>query len=164
MVTVSVLAILLALAVPSFVMLVKKHRLSSSAGNLLSDMQLARSEAIRLNSRVVLCRSTAGTGCDGTDWGSWMMFVDANRDGSYGSGDTLVRIGSMHRDVSATSNVATVMFRPDGFSYTSAGALSNATVNVCVQADSLSSNQRNVRLIGGSSMTIDDPGTSVTCL
>jgi len=69
MVSLAVLAILLALAVPSFQNATLGARLSGYANDLLASTQLARSEAIKRNAPVTLCRSTDGTTCATT--GSW---------------------------------------------------------------------------------------------
>ena len=60
MVTLGVLAILVTLATPSFTSVINSNRLSSQANELVADIQLARSEALRRNRTVRLCRSTNG--------------------------------------------------------------------------------------------------------
>lgn len=63
MVTVAVAAVLLAVAAPSFRTVVNNSRLTGHANTLLASAQLARSEAIKRNSPVRLCRSSNGTTC-----------------------------------------------------------------------------------------------------
>ncbi len=83
MIGIAVAGVLLALAGPSFQAALGKSRLSSSASELTGAVQLARSEAIRNNRRVVLCRSTDGSACDSTasSWPGWLIFVDLDSDG-----------------------------------------------------------------------------------
>ena len=69
LVTISVLAILLAIAVPSFESIRLSNRLTSYAGALASSSQLARTEAIKRNAAVTLCSSANGTSCDAS--GGW---------------------------------------------------------------------------------------------
>jgi prepilin-type N-terminal cleavage/methylation domain-containing protein len=66
MVTVAILAILVALAMPSFNAFVAKGRLSGAAEALAQDLQLARSEALRLNTEVRFSFSPGSTWCYGS--------------------------------------------------------------------------------------------------
>ena len=65
MVTVAIMAILVALVVPSFNAFLAKGRLSGAAEALAQDMQLARSEALRLNDSVTISFSYGSTWCYG---------------------------------------------------------------------------------------------------
>ena len=60
-VTVAILAILIAIAVPSFTVVVNNNRLASQANALVGALQYARTESVRLNQRVVLCQTADGT-------------------------------------------------------------------------------------------------------
>ena len=71
MVALSVLAILLALAVPSFTNATLGARLSSYANDLLASTQLARSEAIKRNREVRLCAAADPVGTDCATSGTW---------------------------------------------------------------------------------------------
>lgn len=62
-------AILMAVAVPSFRNASLGSKLSASANNLLSSLQLARSEAIKRNVAVTVCASADGATCAGG--GGW---------------------------------------------------------------------------------------------
>ncbi|WP_235510075.1 GspH/FimT family pseudopilin [Variovorax sp. Root473] len=63
MVTLAVLVVLIAIAVPSFDGIRLSTRLSSYATALVAGTQLARSEAIKRNAPVTLCASANGTSC-----------------------------------------------------------------------------------------------------
>jgi len=67
--TMVILGVIVAFAVPNFNDAVLGARLNAQAGNLLASMQIARSEAIKRNSTVTVCTSTDGTSCAGS--GSW---------------------------------------------------------------------------------------------
>jgi type IV fimbrial biogenesis protein FimT len=69
MVTIAVLAILLGIAVPSFNDVALGSKLGSYANNLVASTNVARSEAIKRNTTVVLCVSANGTSCAAT--GGW---------------------------------------------------------------------------------------------
>lgn len=64
-----VVAILVAIAVPSFKNASLSSRLSASANDLLASVQLARSEAIKRNVAVTLCASADGATCAAS--GGW---------------------------------------------------------------------------------------------
>jgi type IV fimbrial biogenesis protein FimT len=68
MIAITIVAILLTMAVPTFKDASLASQLRSSANNLLSSARLARSEAIKRNVPVTLCVSTNGTTCAGGGW------------------------------------------------------------------------------------------------
>ena len=57
MVVLTISAILVAVAIPSFQGIIRSSRISSSANSFLSAIDLARSEAIRRATTVTVCRS-----------------------------------------------------------------------------------------------------------
>lgn len=63
MVTVLVLAILLAIAVPSFQSTMRRGSVANAMNTLSADMQFARGQAASQHRFVSLCRSTTGTTC-----------------------------------------------------------------------------------------------------
>lgn len=63
MVTISIAAIVLMMAVPSFSAAMLSNRLTGFANTFVASAQLARSEAIKRNAAVTLCRSANGTTC-----------------------------------------------------------------------------------------------------
>lgn len=68
MITVAVLAVVLAIAVPSFQGITNRNRLSAITNEVVAAIQLTRMEAIRRNERVVMCPTTNGTTCNGANW------------------------------------------------------------------------------------------------
>lgn len=111
MVTVTVLAILAAVAAPSFSALVKSTRISSAVNVFLGDLRYARSEAVRRGTSIVLCRSdnpeataprcgTSLNGPNGDGWISgWIIFVDLDDNRQFGSADELLRIRAPLRGI-----------------------------------------------------------------
>jgi type IV fimbrial biogenesis protein FimT len=74
-----ILAILIAVAVPSFRGASLPSRLTSAANDLHASVQIARSEAIKNNSATVLCTSTDGETCAGEgDWEQGWIVLDVN--------------------------------------------------------------------------------------
>lgn len=92
MVTISVAAILLALATPSFQSLLISNRISAQTNDLVSDLAFARSEAIKRGARVTACSANTPTTCGaGTGWTQgWIVFVDSGTAGD-ATGDTILR-------------------------------------------------------------------------
>jgi len=69
MVTITILAILLGWAIPSFNNAALSSKLTGFANDLVASTQIARSEAIKRNAPITLCRSTDGLTCAGS--GGW---------------------------------------------------------------------------------------------
>jgi type IV fimbrial biogenesis protein FimT len=83
MAVLTIASILMAGAVPALNSVGAMMKLSSFSNDFLSQLHLARSEAIKRNSRVVICKSADGTSCSAS--GGWeqgsIVFHDANNDG-----------------------------------------------------------------------------------
>lgn len=78
MVTVGIAAVLAGFAAPNLKSFLQKTKLNQITGNLQASLQLARSEAIKMNRPVIVCRkNSGGTACasTSTDWGGrgWMV-------------------------------------------------------------------------------------------
>lgn len=99
------LAVLLAVAgtlltatVPSLMNLVREERMTTRINRLLSDVNLARLEAIKRNRDVVLCRSKDGRRCvrsDGAqaDWSiGRIVYVNTNGDKDRDPGEPLLAV------------------------------------------------------------------------
>lgn len=100
MVTISIAVILMTVAVPGLQQFMTSNRLSGIATDMISSLNLAKSEAIKRGLNVYLCTGNACTGCTGgdciNDWsGGWIVYVDVNSNGSYNSSganpDTLLK-------------------------------------------------------------------------
>jgi type IV fimbrial biogenesis protein FimT len=90
MVVVALIAILLAVAVPSFKSVVQRNRIATQLNGFISDVGLARSEAIKRGLPVSLCASSDGANCLETNtWHlGWMMFFDPTGSGTRTSAST----------------------------------------------------------------------------
>lgn len=88
-VTVAIMAILAALAIPSFKPLVDRWRVRDALEAMQSTLFLARSEAIRRGGRIAiqkLPKTTPGCTLASTaeEWGcGWFVFADENSDGKW---------------------------------------------------------------------------------
>ncbi|HEX4051269.1 MAG TPA: GspH/FimT family pseudopilin [Steroidobacteraceae bacterium] len=77
LVTLAVAAILLGIAMPAFSSFVRDGRLTTETDTLLYDMNLARSEAIKLDTTVELCASNDQMTCNGTWTDGWIVLCTA---------------------------------------------------------------------------------------
>jgi len=146
MVTVAVLAILAAVAVPSFSALINRDRLTSQANELVAAIQYARSEAVRLNGPVTLCPSADGTACSGSDWSQSIVLATRN--------DEVLRQFSGNGKAAISADVDDVTFSADGLARDSGGLLATANVTVCIDTTRPPDNQRVVQLASGSRISI----------
>lgn len=82
MITLFIVGVLLMVGVPSLKTFMQGNQLVASTNELVSALHIARSEAIKLNSRVTLCESSNGSTCStsGSWKDGWIVFVDANGD------------------------------------------------------------------------------------
>lgn len=78
MVTLGVLAVLVSIAAPSFNTMIQNNRMTTRANDLVTALNLARSEAIRRGANITVCASSDATTCTGT-WGQgWVILEGAN--------------------------------------------------------------------------------------
>ncbi|AEQ97004.1 GspH/FimT family pseudopilin [Xanthomonas oryzae pv. oryzicola] len=102
MITIVVLAILLAIAFPSFRGTLRSNRVASSANETLGLLSVARSEAIRNRRGGGVCGSASGTECD-NNWGAGMLaWADTDGDGAFKTGDTVLRFVAIDTSLSST--------------------------------------------------------------
>lgn len=78
MVTLAVVAILLAVATPSFADLLRANRIAAANNALVTSLHVARAEALRRGRPVTVCPSVDQRSCSGSlQWGSgWVVFED----------------------------------------------------------------------------------------
>ena len=113
MVTVAIVAVLAALAAPSFIGLMERWRVQQAAEDLTSTFYYARSEAIKRGGTVVLRKNPQGTdGCQQAgptqEWGcGWFVFVDTNGNGSRQDSEELLQ-------TTAPPNKLDVVMDPSG--------------------------------------------------
>ena len=83
-VTLAVLGVLVGMAAPDMADMVHAQRLGKVTNDVLQQLHLARSEAIKRNTRVALCKSADGIACSETgNWDrGWILFEDANNSGT----------------------------------------------------------------------------------
>ena len=95
MVTIGIIAIMSAIAIPNIISYLPKHRLNSGARDVYSAMQYARLMAVKEKTPVSINFNT------GTE--SFTVFSDANTNGANDGGDTVLKTGNMPPDVDMTN-------------------------------------------------------------
>ncbi len=89
MVTISILAVLIALAAPSFTLLIERWRVRDTVEAMISTLYLARAEGIKRGGRVGIEKiPKTAPGCKlantNEEWGcGWFIFEDSNSDGKW---------------------------------------------------------------------------------
>jgi type IV fimbrial biogenesis protein FimT len=125
----AVIAVLLAIAVPSFVSLTQTNRVAGEVNALSGALQFARAEAIKEGVPVTICASSNGTSCLGAStsaWNTgWIVFSDTNGNKAVDAGDLILRkqIPWTSTDTFTTANVGAVTYSRDGFAIGLAGAV-----------------------------------------
>lgn len=171
-VTMSVFAILVALAAPSFTSVINSNRLTGNANELLTTLQSARMEAVRRNARVVICRNDApdaGNACNTAAgaWLGWMTFVDDGagnplnaRNGAFDAGETVLYSGTFTAPVqlqaspAISGNNQRFRYSPDGLMYSDADVLLNAQFAFCIPTTLPPENTRLITISSGSRVGI----------
>jgi len=120
MMTISLVAITLAIAVPSYKNFTNANRLAGEVNALLGDMQFARGEAIKEGQTVVICSSADGATCSGkTTWNiGWIVFSDVNNNGVVDTGETVFRVKNGFNSTdsfNADNATSAVTFNREGF-------------------------------------------------
>lgn len=102
LITLTIIGVASAIGMPMMTQFVEDAAVSTQADLVLDTLNYTRSEAVKRNTRVTMCRSSTGTSCstDGTgDWrGGWIVFVDdtptPGKTGVVDAGETVLRAQS----------------------------------------------------------------------
>ena len=149
MVTASILVILTLVAAPSFNEAFLSNKLASYANNFVASAHLARSEAIKRNATVTLCRSADAATCATT--GGWQQGWIVK------SGTTVVQQqAALSSDYLLTGNVYSVAFQASG-----AGA-NSATLKLCRATPSPGSQDREIKIDATGRTSVNKTATG-TC-
>lgn len=130
LIAVTIIGIVSAIGMPMLSQFAEDAAVSTQADVMLDTLNFTRSEAVKRNTRVTMCRSSTGTSCVSTgaagDWRvGWIVFVDDGSGGTVGTvdtGETVLRVQSAFSGrgkLIGTNNVA------DFVSYASNGQTRN---------------------------------------
>ena len=114
-ITLLIFAILITLAAPSFSRFLESNRLTGVANDLISDLNLARSESIKRAADVKVCQSSNGSSCttSAVSWSSgWIVITDT----------TVIRAHeALPAGISVTASAHTITYQNQGQAATGAG-------------------------------------------
>jgi type IV fimbrial biogenesis protein FimT len=157
MLTIALLAVVMGFGVPNMQEFVRNARMSTSANDIITDFNYARSEAVKRRVPVTLCKSQNGTACDADSaagpFNRWVIFVDdadpalvqANDgNGTINTGDVILRDRTLPDSITVTTiaGQTRATFLPTGFP-----RIETANVNRFVLCDV----RGNVTSVGGDS-------------
>lgn len=142
MITLAIVAIVLAVGIPSFQEMMRENRLAAQTNAFLTALNLARSEAIKRGRRVTLCASADGATCAGDDGyqQGWIVFVDASNPvgatkPTVDPGDVVLRVyEGLPSGMKLTGNTPVkwyVSFTSDGLSRLLGGGFQAGTLELC---------------------------------
>ncbi|MES2018151.1 MAG: GspH/FimT family protein [Pseudomonadota bacterium] len=163
LVAIAIVAVLAAVAVPSFQSITLNMRLTSYANELVAASMLARSKAINQNATVTMCQSSDGATCtEDTTWENGYVLTCASNDGvvctnTPVSGSTDIVLASNAHTANGwkiTGSVSKIEFQSTGTGATS------STLTVCRDSP-LGNAERIVRIspTGRASVTKTTTGT-----
>lgn len=113
MVAVAIVAILVTLATPSWQELIANNRSRSAVNDWIASTQFARSEALRTNGRVTMCKSSNGTSCS-TDGDTGFEIGWIVKTGTSGAGGTVLQDTLAKDGISMASGSNSLTFLPNG--------------------------------------------------
>ena len=119
LIVITILAVLTAMAVPSFGPMIERWRTNQAVNNITSTIYVARSEAIKRGGRVSVRKMANGTdGCSfastNQEWScGWIIFVDADENGNLDAGEEILQSFQMPTSVNVMNNNSAASFRFD---------------------------------------------------
>lgn len=137
LVVLTVTAAAVTAGVPALTSIMHSSGLSSASNLFFSHLQLTRSEAIKRNGRVVMCKSADGAACTSSGgWEQgWIVFHDENDNGLFDAAEVLIqRMDSLPVGwrIAGNQNVARyISYSPTGETKLTSGAFQAGTVTVC---------------------------------
>lgn len=134
-----ILAILVSLAVPSFLHQRRDWAISSATNEWLAILNMAKLESVSKGRPVVICTASSIASCTshGSSWSQgYLIFIDANRNGVLDPSDVITfsdfSVKSMVR-ISGNGPVSRyVNFHPDGVPRLFSGAFQAGTFTLCL--------------------------------
>lgn len=124
MVTLAVLAILMALAIPELSPFIARRRAESQADALASSMRFARMEAIKRGQRIAVCpiqdAHAQSLSCSGStaNWtNGWVIFVDDDADSNISDQEPVLKVQQAFpsgSSITSNGNSKAIVFKPNG--------------------------------------------------
>jgi type IV fimbrial biogenesis protein FimT len=136
MIGITVLGILMAIAVPGFTNFTLQTRVTAASNDLVTALNLARSEALRASAPAVACASSDGATCsDSTEWSQgWIVFADADGDGDVDDRELRQVWPATHPRLTLATAVSRVTYNAMGM-ITTPGTFDIATAGCAVERE-----------------------------
>jgi len=152
LVALSVAAILVAIAVPSFQFMIRQNTVATASNDFIAALNLARSEAIKRGNDVEICASANGSSCSGGNWeDGWIVFDSLDvAAGGQPAADDLVQVHEAIKGNSRLRGTARLTFDANGFA-----PASNATISA---SDSEGKNRMDIVVARSGRITGKDCG------
>ena len=168
MVTVSIAAILLAVAAPSFVAFQRNSELTSATNSLLAGISAAKGEAMKRGLSAVIVPASD------SDWSKgWKIFVDRDANQAFSAAtDTLIAEHAALPSYFATSasasngSTAYIMFDPSGYSKTAGASFRSLTISLArndMTGTALAEQTRRIIVAASGRVRTCKPATDTTC-
>lgn len=120
MVVVAIVGIFAVIGIPSMTDMVRNNRVSSARMNFISDLNMARGEAIKRNMRVLVC-SGQGACSNNANWAGngWIICYDSNRDdvcdaSTAANPNPIIERAPLHADIALNGPAAPVAYNSIG--------------------------------------------------
>ena len=127
LITVALISIVTAFAIPSMTSFTQNDRLTTNINTLVGHLALARSQAVTLAQPVSVCASSDLATCSSNDWANgWLVYIDADTSGDVSTGDELLRVHEALPGNSTLSSTAgsAITFDDRGFAPGAVGSFS----------------------------------------
>lgn len=148
-VTIAILGILSSIAIPSFNETVLTTKIRTISNSFVSNVHLARSEAIKQNAPVILCVSTNGSSCETGGWEQGWIIL---------SGNTVVQrqqaVATGYK-ITESAGLSSLTFQPTGIGAT------QATLTICRATPEAGSQERVVTISATGRSSVSKTSTGV---
>ena len=126
LITISIIAITLSLAIPGYSSLLHKNDIRAASDLLQTTLNVARIEAVKRRQAIRVCPSADSATCrDDGDWsGGWLVFEDVNTNGEPDAPELVQMIDSLEHGVAieVSANIGEYLqFEPTGIASGNAG-------------------------------------------
>jgi type IV fimbrial biogenesis protein FimT len=158
LVSVTVLGVLTALAVPSFTGMINRNRLVGQSNELLGAIQYARTEAIRTSARVTFCGAASADADADEDCGAgaqthWVVIGTTD-----GGAQEQLRQFSVKAPLTVSTDLERITFTADGLARDPVTqALVTGEITVCMPTTNPPQNKRVLNIASGSRVVINTP-------
>ena len=158
MISLVVLGVLTAIAVPSFTNTMNRNKLAGQSNELLSAIQYARNWAISSNGRVTFCGAASADAAEDDDCASgeqpfWVVLGNAA-----GGGQEQLRVFAVKSPMKVSTDLEKVSFGADGLARDSGtNALVTGEITVCLETTNPPQNKRLLNIASGSRVAVTTP-------